>query len=1745
MLFKQKHRFSIRKFSFGVCSALLGTALIMGADSASAAETTTSSETQPADSSSDASATGETSGSTATEDASSTASEPVSDTAEPTADTTAEAQPEASSTDSTAADTATTEAAPAESTEATEQPAESTATVSAPTDSTASENTSEPTTATRAAATETSEPATTSGTQSVPTTYLRAAVEPVAQTAPTGTQVTPEVTVISSHRGLDETPTIYNNAGTSIKFSFGDQPLHQGDYFFVETQDVPIALPRTFRMKSSTTDGEGPVIATVERVNYESDFVRGTDSEDQSRFNLKNDGSLTTMAIKYKVTFTENVEGLKDVTATVAGNTSKQTLAGTEDRQTQFKVKINDKTVYTSAYTLPAWDDANAQNFKRSIYNTGFQGLVAQNDDRSKADYDTGNRTNLHAFVGMDATVYDYRTNTPGSDVGFLTETISDGLVQLSGQVGGMPDGFVTTVSSPTDPNKNTYTWDTDKLEVGQRLPVYYIPFEDMDTKQKNANADGGKLYVTPDNMYYTIEKISDDKRTITLRFHGDYSKPGRIITSFQNPMDDFQTGTSSRLGIKFDKDTFVNVGGTLDNSTITVKKPDGSDLTSYEFKATGTVKPEEGEIPVIQPGLDAFTSRAVHLNYDASATGIPVETTNPEQINKGTVIVQYVDENGNVLKEEVADVTDVDVETDYDTVSDNRPQEITVGDKTYELVPAGDYVVGSVSEQGNLTTSKLRDVYGATDVNGAYPTGKVRQGTNYVTYVYKEKPAIIKQGIVTVNYQDEEGNVIKDPVVDTPNSPVDTPYDTKDNRPEKITTEDGKTYERVPEKTIGNEEGKVVEGNTDVTYVYKEVKGNVLVHYIDTEGNPIADDAIDTPTTSTGVDYNTADDNKPATITKDGVKYELVPALTKGNEVGKVVEGTTEITYVYKKVEAPTPEAPTGDVIVHYKDEYGNTIAEDKVDTQDSKIDSPYDTTDNRPERITTPDGKTYERVPEKTEGKETGNVVEGTTDVTYVYKEVKGDVVVHYIDTEGNTLQADALDTPATSTGVDYNTADDNKPATITKDGVKYELVPVLTKGNEQGKVVEGRTEVTYVYKKVETPVTPEPTPEAPTGDVIVHYQDEEGNKIAEDKVDTLGSKIDTPYDTTDNRPERITTSDGKTYERVPEKTEGEETGSVVEGKTEVTYVYKEVKGDVIVHYIDTEGNPIADDAIDTPTTSTGVDYNTADDNKPATITKDGVKYELVPVLTKGNEQGKVVEGTTEITYVYKKVEEPTTPEVPVEEPGKYIPYIPVDPENPTDPNDPLNPPVDPNTGDPIDPIDYDETPEDPTDNPPLPDIDGFIPVDPKDSSEPLKPKDPNDPTKGYEPPTPKDPNDPTQDTPVPYVPAGTVTVHYEDENGNVIKDPTVDTAKSPVGTEYNTNENGTEIPKEITGKDGKVYELVKVKDGDQETGKVVKGNTDVTYIYKLKDPTTPEVPVEEPGKYIPYIPVDPENPTDPNDPLNPPVDPNTGDPIDPIDYDETPEDPTDNPPLPDIDGFIPVDPKDPSEPLKPKDPNDPTKGYEPPTPKDPNDPTQDTPVPYVPAGTVTVHYEDENGNVIKDPTVDTAKSPVGTEYNTNENGTEIPKEITGKDGQVYELVKVKDGDQETGKVVKGNTDVTYIYKLKDPTTPEVPVEEPGKYIPYIPVDPENPTDPNDPLNPPVDPNTGDPIDPIDYDETPEDPTDNPPLPDIDGFIPVDPKDPSEPLKPKDPNDPTKGYEPPTPKDPNDPTQDTPVPY
>ena len=81
------------------------------------------------------------------------------------------------------------------------------------------------------------------------------------------------------------------------------------------------------------------------------------------------------------------------------------------------------------------------------------------------------------------------------------------------------------------------------------------------------------------------------------------------------------------------------------------------------------------------------------------------------------------------------------------------------------------------------------------------------------------------------------------------------------------------------------------------------EKKGSVIVRYVSTDNKQLKDDYIDTKDAVVGTPYNAAENEteRPSVIVKDGVKYELVEI--KGNPRGKVVEGTTVVTYVYKKV--------------------------------------------------------------------------------------------------------------------------------------------------------------------------------------------------------------------------------------------------------------------------------------------------------------------------------------------------------------------------------------------------------------------------------------------------------------------------------------------------------------------------------------------------------------------------------------------------------------------------------------------------------------------------------------------------------------------------------------------------------------------------------------------------------------------------------------------------------------------------
>ncbi|MFI3101154.1 MucBP domain-containing protein, partial [Streptococcus suis] len=860
--------------------------------------------------------------------------------------------------------------------------------------------------------------------------------------------------------------------------------------------------------------------------------------------------------------------------------------------------------------------------------------------------------------------------------------------------------------------------------------------------------------------------------------------------------------------------------------ATITVVEKDGSETVYYYKKVKDTSAPEKGDV------VEGTTT--VQYVYEKA----------------GSVNVNYVDTDGNVIATKVADETNAQAGTDYAT-TDHKPAEITTADgKTYRLVAkekAGDYPVGTVSDAGNLTA-----VGNGTATGVDAETGKVEAGkTKEITYVYEEV-----KGDVIVHYVDTKGNPISgttdegkktaSTVTDTPESSTGVDYNTTDLKPKEITTADGKTYRIVPTLTKGSETGKVVEGTTEITYVYEEVKGDVVVNYVNTDGDVIAPQVVDTKTTSTGVDYDTTD-HKPSKITTEsGEVYYYKEVKAGDNETGKVVEGTTEVTYIYEKA---------GSVNVNYVDTEGNVIKTKVADVTDGKSGSDYDTVlDNKLASISV-DGKLYRLVPAGdykvgTVGAEnnlttvgngkatgidatTGTVEAGVTkEITYVYQEVKGDVVVEYYDTEGNTIAKTEVDTPTTSVDTPYETYD-HKPATITvveKDGSEtlyYYKEVKDTSAPEKGDVVEGTTTVQYVYEKA--------------GSVNVNYVDTEGNPIQAPVADETNEKAGTEYATADNKPTTITTADGKTYRLVEAGTYNvgtvsddnnltsvgngkatgidATTGTVEAGTTkEITYVYEEVKGNVVVNYITTDGTVIKQPVEDTPSTSTGTPYDTKD-NKPTTITtEDGKTYRIVPVLTKGSETGKVVEGTTSITYVYEEVKGDVVVEYYDTE-GNLISGL-SDSGEAVDTKEVDTPSTSTGTA-------Y-NTDEDHKPNT-ITTADGTVYYykEVKDTSASTTGKV----VEG------------TTTVQYVYEKAGNVIVHYITEDGTVLKATVTDEENAKPGKAYDTTDNK---PTEIVTEDGSRYVLIPSKTVGSETGTVEGGKTiEITYVYKKVANWIPQIP------------------------------------------------------------------------------------------------------------------------------------------------------------------------------------------------------------------------------------------------------------------------------------------------------------
>ena len=919
-------------------------------------------------------------------------------------------------------------------------------------------------------------------------------------------------------------------------------------------------------------DTEGNTLAEDEKDETDASLNVKYDTADHKKDEITKDG------VKYYLTAKELKDDSKPATGDVVEGTTTVTYVYEKAGQVVVNYQTEDGTPLVGV-------DAAGANVA-----SGAKDTV---DGKPGSDYDTSdNGMKPTRITTAEGKVYELvPTATKGDETGKVVAGETKEVTYVYKEVTG------DVVVHYVDTEGNTIASDKDDLK-GASLSEKYDTA--VDNKPEKITAEDGTVYYITKAGLKAGSKpetgnVVEGKTDVTYV----YEKAGSVIVNYQTEDGTPLVGTADGKDIASGaKDTDNGKPGSEYNTADNGMKP--TRITTAEGKVYELV-------PASTKGDETGTVES----------GQTKEVTYVYKEVKGNVVVKYEDTEGNTLAEDEKDETDASLNVKYDT-ADHKKAEITKDGVKYYL-----------------TAKELKD--------GSKPaTGDVVEGTTTVTYVYE------KAGQVVVNYQTEDGTPlvgvdaaganVASGAKDTVDGKPGSDYDTSDNgmKPTRITTAEGKVYELVPTATKGDETGKVVAGETkEVTYVYKEVTGDVVVHYVDTEGNVIADDKEDTKGASLNAKYDTTD-NKPEKIEKDGTVYYLTEKAVKDDskpENGDVVEGKTEVTYVYEKA---------GQVVVHYTDEKGNTIQVDAVDTKDGKPNSDYNTADNdmKPNRITTPEGKVYELIPQSTKGDETGKVKAGeTTEVTYVYKEITGNVVVHYVDTEGNTLAEDTKDVENGSLSEKYDTTD-NKPAKLEKDGVVYYLTAKELKDDskpENGAVVEGTTEITYVYEKA--------------GNVLVHYVDEAGNTLQADAVDTKDGQPGAKYDTSDNdmKPTRITTPEGKVYELVPASTKGNETGDVEAGKTtEVTYVYKEVKGNVVVHYTDEAGNTIAEDVKDTTDGSVSSAYDTTD-NKPATITtKDGKLYVLVPTSTKGDENGKVTEGTTEVTYVYKDVKEEASKEI-----------------------------------------------------------------------------------------------------------------------------------------------------------------------------------------------------------------------------------------------------------------------------------------------------------------------------------------------------------------------------------------------------------------------------------------------------------------------------------------------------------------
>ena len=752
----------------------------------------------------------------------------------------------------------------------------------------------------------------------------------------------------------------------------------------------------------------------------------------------------------------------------------------------------------------------------------------------------------------------------------------------LSGLTGYEYTDGEKTITISTNNNENIVNIVYTKKDYEYTVKYYFDGVESIPTLSKGGySVYGSVLYA---NAYNLTEKEIEDNNleNYILSPVNPYNPESIVINTENNLINIYYVSKSNITNQKVTKNTNDIITSTSDivnyniNYTANIKNAIGEvkviikDTLPLEIDTTksnlngGSYNASNNTITWTKIyNIEEFTTNyniELNISYSVAYKNIDADKSYDETVytNKINVCTDITYNNNIINGNCVEDSEDIPVEIYGDLVVKYVTYE---NNKEVILIPT----INENNKVGTPYNTKKENIYGYefVEVKGN-PNGKITEGTTTVIYVYKlsngnyteeeiEKTSsetidsidsefnyTIKYNVTINDYIGEATTTITDNLpyeIDETNSNLNGGvYDkenntitwiiksniTENNRTVTFNKEISVVYLNINDATVTNEvTGQTVFGNTTTNGNEDETTtivdtGKVIARYIEKDTNKELQPSIE-QNGLVGTSYETK-----AGDTSTGNLYGYKLVKIEGNETGKIVKGTTYVTYIYEKNNGS------------YEEEIVNKTGNEFI----SSINSPFEYEIN------------YNVTINDYIGEATTTIVDT---LPYEIDETKSNLNGGIYDKENKTI------TWIIKTNIDENnnTIEFNKTIEV----IYIDIDNPIVSNNVTGQTVFGNTTTNGNEDETTTIVD--------TGKVIARYIEKDTNKELQPSIEQNGL-VGTSYET-----KAGDTSTGNLYGYKLVKIEGNETGKIVKGTTYVTYIYEKNNGSYEEEIVNKTGN------------------------------------------------------------------------------------------------------------------------------------------------------------------------------------------------------------------------------------------------------------------------------------------------------------------------------------------------------------------------------------------------------------------------------------------------------------------------------------------------------------------------------------------------------------------------------------------